>query len=62
MTNSRTSSYFDEIPYEITEIVSDIKPVVLPQKTYRVVAGQLYVIDPGSPEIRICPDCREGKK
>ena len=41
-----------ESNYEISEFVGDFNNLyssVLPGKQYRVVAGRLYVIDPGSP-------------
>lgn len=38
--------------FEISRITGDfldLYPSILPNKQYRVVAGRLYVIDPGSP-------------
>jgi hypothetical protein len=66
MIDSRTSSYFDEnqyssvstvTQYHITGILGDtsnIVSVVLPQKVYRVIAGRLFAVEPGSPPILNC--------
>lgn len=66
MINSETSSYFDKnqyssvdtlTQYHITDILGDtssIVSIVLPQKVYRVIAGKLFVVEPGSPPTLNC--------
>ena len=46
------SSTEKESRYEIADIlgsVADFHSIILPEKEYRVVAGRLYVVRPGSP-------------
>jgi len=46
------SSTATESHYEISDAIGDLgdlPSVILPDKNYRVVAGRLYVIRPGSP-------------
>jgi hypothetical protein len=60
MIESNTSAYFDENQYsaivtldqyDITEMKDEIalSSFILPPKTYRVIAGKLFIIEPGAP-------------
>jgi len=59
MINSFTSAYYDENQYssivtsdncEVTQIDEpNIISRILPKNKYRVLAGRLFIVDPGSP-------------
>ena len=60
MIESVTSAYYDENQissiviidrYEVTEMMDEpsINSIILPEKKYRVIAGKLFVIEPGAP-------------
>lgn len=46
-SSAETESHYKDI----LDDLADLPSIILPEKKYRVLAGQLYVVRPGSPPI-----------
>lgn len=46
-SSTETESHYEDV----LDDLADLPSVILPDKQYRVLAGQLYVVRPGSPPI-----------